>query len=30
MKQYYKTGLKLLAVVIIGCLIVYYLFFAIK
>jgi RND family efflux transporter MFP subunit len=28
MKQYYKTGLKLLAVAIIGCLIVYYLFFA--
>ncbi|MFA5252917.1 MAG: biotin/lipoyl-binding protein, partial [Phycisphaerae bacterium] len=28
MKQYYKTGLKLLAAVIIVCLIVYYLFFA--
>jgi HlyD family secretion protein len=28
MKQYYKTGLKLLAVVVIGCVIVYRLFFA--
>jgi len=28
MKQYYKTGLKLLIVILIGCLLVYYLFFA--
>jgi RND family efflux transporter MFP subunit len=28
MKQYYKTGIKILIVILIGCLIVYYLFFA--